>query len=111
MRKMVNRKDKIIINYSQSKGGKQRSFNLVFPYINDTEIDVVLVVEESDSEEWNPLKAIIDKEETTADEEEAAKDLADLTWHIYSRKERKKTAASRCKLMGRRELNDSGLLK
>ncbi|EGD51888.1 hypothetical protein TheetDRAFT_1280 [Thermoanaerobacter ethanolicus JW 200] len=90
MRKIVNRKDKIIINYSQSKGGKQRSFNLVFPYINDTEIDVVLVAEESDSGEWNPLKAFIDKEETTADEEEAAKDLADLTWHIYSRKERKK---------------------
>ncbi|TCO54553.1 hypothetical protein EV203_1495, partial [Caldanaerobacter subterraneus] len=90
MRKIVNREDKIIINYSQSKGGKQCSFNLVFPYINDTEIDVALVAEQSDSGEWNPLKAIIDKEETTADEEEAAKDLADLTWHIYSRKERKK---------------------
>ena len=80
--------DKIIVNYCRSKSKKQRTFDLVLPYINDTEIVFTLVAEQRSSGSWKPVKAVINTEETTADEEEAANDLADLMWYIYPKKER-----------------------
>ncbi|HBT48976.1 MAG TPA: hypothetical protein DEA61_03845 [Caldanaerobacter subterraneus] len=58
--------------------------------------------------ELEACKAIIDVEETTANEEEAANGLANLMWYIYPEKERGKVLPT---VVNWRRFNNSSMSK
>ncbi|ERM91311.1 MULTISPECIES: hypothetical protein [Caldanaerobacter] len=59
MAEIKDKEDKIIINYCRPKSRKQRTFNLVFPYLNDNEIALTLVVEQRSSGNWKPVRQLL----------------------------------------------------
>ena len=76
------------IRYRRPSGGAVRSFDLALRYLNGTELAFTLTVQRNARGEWKVLRAEIDPEETDADIEEAARDLAALQWRIFPTGER-----------------------
>ncbi|SMB96135.1 SEC-C motif-containing protein [Thermanaeromonas toyohensis ToBE] len=88
MPRIRNKADKVIVDYCRPSGGERRSFALCLTHLNGYEAAFTLVAERRPSGAWKPLRAAVDVDETDADPDEVARDLADLRWYIFPARER-----------------------
>ena len=80
--------DCAIIEYRQPKQKSQRRFNLEVEYLGGTFIAFTLVTERRKAGVLKLLCIEIDEDNTTADIEDATRDLSDVRWYIFPTKER-----------------------
>lgn len=80
--------DQVVIKYQRGSGKRIRRFDLGLTYLGDSFVAFTLVAEEGAGGVWRALRAEIDSDDTTADPDDAANDLADVRWHIFPSRER-----------------------
>lgn len=79
--------DRVVVEYQKGSGKKIRRFNLGLDHLGDSFVAFTLIAEEKPSG-WRVLRAEIDLDDTTANSDDAAADLADVRWHIFPSRER-----------------------
>jgi len=85
---IATKDDRVVVEYQKGSGKKIRRFDLGLDYLGGSFLAFTLVAEEKANGAWRILRAEIDSDDTTADPDDAADDLADVRWHIFSSRER-----------------------
>lgn len=77
----------LVVRYRRPSGGATRSFDLVLQHLNGAAVAFTLTAERTRGG-WRVLQAAIDLGETDANPDDAARDLADVRWHVFPARER-----------------------